>query len=169
MTVTLGNFGTYDAVFGGGLTTTFHGALLNDLVYDRNSNIPTSSSPATFSINNLAPGGLYDVYIYAQNGGSNNVKADYTVGGSTQSIANGVGNVATFVPGGNYLLFSNVVATGGSISGDFVSTQTANFGSLDGFQIVGTFVPEPQSFVLFAFGIAGLLGYRIRGKRAAKA
>ena len=167
MTVTLGNLGNFDAISYGGSVTSFHSALINDFVYDINSNIPTSSSPATFSINHLISGQTYDVYLYAQNGGYNNVKANFTVGGSTLPIDNSLGSGAAFVSGANYLLYSNVVATGGSISGSFVSTQNANFGSLDGFQIRA--VPEPGSFALFAFGIAGLFVYRFRGQRATKA
>ncbi len=168
VTVTLGNYGTYD-------TQSYHAsvapALLDDYAYDIHSittdHPPTGVSPVTFSIDHLTPNGYYDLYVYSQNGFFDNIADNFTVDGVTKAIAN-TGSDSTFGLGANYQLFSTVLAIGGTISGDFVDTEFGNLGVFNGFQLVTT-TPEPASFVLFAFGVAGLFAYRIRGMRAQRA
>jgi hypothetical protein len=98
------------------------------------------------------------------------VQDSFTVNGVTQDInnASGNGHGAAFVSGANYLRFSDVFATGGTISGDFVTFSQVTDGAFIGFQLITT-TPDPASSTLFALGIAGLLGYRVRSKRASKA
>jgi hypothetical protein len=157
VTVSLNSGITYDASTDG-QPNLFAGALLNDFLY-------TGSGTTTMTINNLNPGGLYNLYVYSQNGSYNNDSTSFTFGGNTNVISNSgptftssTSFASTFVsPGaysGNYLEFSGLVATGGVITGTFTENGPTN-GAFSGFQLVS--VPEPSSLILWALAIAGAL------------
>jgi hypothetical protein len=138
--------------------------LLFDYLYESNRNIGANldvPSPVTFSISGLTPGGEYDLYLYAINGGAALINTAFTIGATTQYVTYDSqpfnnGGPSGFVAGQNYTLFSDLAANGlGVISGSFSSADQDNYGVLNGFQIV-QLVPEPGSIMLFAG--AGILG-----------
>lgn len=150
----------------------FAGALLDDLAYDSSTSIaslPASGqSPVLFSINNLTPFQEYDLYLYSQNAGYNNQTTKFTFGANVQTIANSnaAGGLSSFVLNGNYVLFSGLFADNlGTISGSFVSDETNNFATLNGFQLVEVPTPpapEPTSALLLGSGMLCLLMRRRR-------
>jgi hypothetical protein len=75
----------------------------------------------------------------------------------------------TGVPSGGVGLFFGVIATGGNQIGEvtFQSTSGAAAG-VDSIQF-STPVPEPGSLALATIGLAGLVGYRARRSRSARA
>ena len=157
VTVTLNHFGVYDTQAQNDTPAGFAPALLNDLAYK------VDADPPTFSIDGLVVGGTYDLYIYAQGGGFNSGAAIFTVNGNSLTVNNVPDesgfDSATADTTGNYLLFSNRIATGGTISGSF----TGGNALFNGFQLTTeVLIPEPSTILLL--GAGGLLLYRRAGK-----
>jgi hypothetical protein len=149
-TVTVSGVGRYNNA-----TAAFAPALMDDYLY---------GSPANgvgFSIDNLTPGGAYDLYIYSLNGAGASATTGFTIGSATKNATNSA--ASTFAEGNNYVLFKGVIATSGSISGTAIGLRDANSIAINGFQI--TSVPEPATVVLLATGLIGLLAYAWRKQK----
>ena len=111
-TVTINNGYVADSSLFGAVAT-FAPDLFNDSVYE------WGAVPITFSIDGLVDGALYDIYLYSDGNGWRDWGAyagRFTIDGVTQD-ANPVYAPAGFVEGENYVLFSDVVAVGGTIAG----------------------------------------------------
>jgi len=116
-------------------------------------------------ISGLIAGNAYDLYLYSTANGQHQ-GARFTIGGDTRDVEGGPGVVGTptsFIAyptdDSNYTLYSGVVADGfGSITFNMTNYQAA--AALNGFQIVGTFLPEPSTAMLL--GLGGLLLRRRR-------
>ncbi len=116
-------------------------ALLNDYLL--------ALAPGTFTIANLLPGKSYDLYLYST-AGSVGLGGAFTVNGGSPQSATGTVAFTGYVLGENYLQFFGVTADGsGNINGTF-APGTSGLGALNGFQISGTFLPEPASLSLIA-------------------
>jgi hypothetical protein len=115
-----------------------------------------------FGLNDAVP---HDVYIYSMaKTNTERYGGEFTIGGTTL-IADTTPHVHdAFVEGDNYVKFSNVVPSGGSI---LVSMEEYRVGSewgkawiVSGFQIQE--VPEPTSLILLALGGATFVALRRR-------
>ncbi len=153
-----------------GVFATFAPDLFNDSVYE------WGAVPITFSIDGLVDGGLYDIYLYSDGNGWRNWGAyagRFTIDGVTQD-ANPVYAPAAFVEGENYVLFSDVAAAGGTITGTvdevpFRIVDEVPFGNEEGelewhgLTIVGDFaaIPEPSTIMLMLVGAAFLFVSRL--------
>ena len=144
-----------------GVFATFAPDLFNDSVYE------WGAVPITFSIDGLVDGALYDIYLYSDGNGWRDVGAyagRFTIDGVTQD-ANPVYAPAGFVEGENYVLFSDVVAAGGTIAGTVDEVPGANGeGELEwhGLTVVGDFViPEPSTIMLMLVGAVFFLVSRL--------
>ncbi len=128
-------------------------ALMHDYVFTQ-----TDGSPFEMSIDGLASGQSYDLYLYSGTGAQGTT---FTVDGVSKNVTDPAGQTS-FVQGSNYQLFSGVTATDGSISVT-VAGYNAKIGVLDGLQIVGTFaVPEPSACLMTLTCVFGLLAYAWR-------
>lgn len=154
VTVTLGNFKTYDA-FTDGRPATAAPALLSDFVYQET--LGPGGPNSTFSINNLSAGFTYDLYLYAQNGGYASTATIFTINGSSK-IATNAGDIPTLIADTNYVVFRGLVPNSGTISGVFNDIKPADNAAFNGLQIVQ--IPEPTGLSLLAFG--GMLALRRR-------
>jgi hypothetical protein len=153
ITVTLSTYNVYDADEN---TAAYQPALLNDFIYQ--TVLGPNGPPGNFSIDNLTPGGAYDLYFYGQNGGYSNTATSFTIGSTTKiaTNTNSGGGPSSFVEDANYVVFSSVIATGGSIAGTFNDVAAANNAAFNGLQIVT--VPEPTSVVGAVVGSVLLFG-----------
>jgi hypothetical protein len=161
-----------------GLTGTFDSPVI-DLPMLRGSMTEFGKNVnATVTINGLASGGLYDIWLVSlrnQPFGGDGTEQYYGTWSTTNATASSssqlldavdpIINTSTFVAGYNYVLFEDVVAT---VGGTIVFTSNpgdpgevsalGNRLGLNGLQI--NQVPEPGSLALIALG--GLLGLRRR-------
>jgi hypothetical protein len=150
--------------------------LFIDYAYNATNTITTT---ATFSINGLNPLAVYKLYIYSMadyggSGGNTSFTIDGITGstlltGNPKSVASGgdgIGSgffqattgVSSGTNNGNYALYSNLTAAGGTISGTFTGSNVR----FNGFQLI-TEVPEPSSLALAGFATIGLM---IRARRS---
>jgi hypothetical protein len=121
------------------------------------------------TIGGLTSGEAYDLYLYGQNAQFYGDVTRFTVVGAGNSIVDNrpptTQSPFSFQLGGNYALFSSVLADGaGQIT---VTVAQADFESaFNGFQIVT--VPEPTTVIVAAIGaMCALLPRRGLGKRNA--
>lgn len=98
-----------------------------------------------FIFNNL-PDGLYKLVVFSVDGGWHDRGSYITVNGERRVTANATS--ATFVEGDNYVLFTNLVVTGGSLSGSYAANPNVyggknNEGQFCGAQLqyVGAAIP----------------------------
>jgi hypothetical protein len=137
----------------------FSHPLLTDFVYQ--TVLGPNGPPGLFSINNLTPGGAYDLYFYGQNGGYANTATSFTINGDTKIATNpnipGSFGPDSFIQDVNYVVFTGIVADGaGVISGAFNDVAIANNAAFNGFQIRQAPIPEPASVASAIIG-GGLL------------
>lgn len=160
--------------------------LLDDAAIQSPNNNGTPANFETFTIAGLTPGGLYDLYLYGTNGGTEGLGTAFTVDADgdpgTANVAqattggdglggtdnNGAGPFA-YTAGVNYVYYPGVIADGnGEIDGTFGQlggeNAVLNSGNFNGLQIVA--VPEPA--VLSLLGIGALAALRRAGRPARK-
>jgi hypothetical protein len=122
----------------------------------------TTPPGGSFAINGLVSGGQYKLYVFSQNGTYDSSKTVFTIGASSLIVDNTLtSDTGSFHEGENYVVFSGLIATGGTISGTFV--MPSDNAAFNGFQLVS--VPEPGSLLLIVSGICGLLAYAWRKRR----
>ncbi|MGC3956972.1 MAG: hypothetical protein QM813_03090 [Verrucomicrobiota bacterium] len=94
----------------------------------------TGSQSFTFTL----PNGRHNIVLFSCNGNesitaSTTSSTKFTINGLTKTT------VATtdlsFIEGNNYVVFSNVVVTGGSLTGTYASAPGVSFGNLNGAQV----------------------------------
>jgi hypothetical protein len=143
-TVSLTNFRPYDS----GTPAPLAPALMTDIAAGVSADTPSNPSPMGFTITGLN-NGTYDLYLYSNNGSFSNSGSAFTVNGVTKTATNS--GQTTFVQGGNYVVYSGIVVSGGSLTGSVATTIAGNASSFNGFQLV--ILPEPTSAaVLFVAG-----------------
>lgn len=130
ITFTLANHGGYYEA-----GANYVGALLNDYAaFETNINYG-------MTISGLVAGASYDLYLYMQNTKYGSAGLDFVFGGITNTALN-IGNVDYLKAGGNYVVFTGLVAeVNGTIEGT-LRTKNPNRGALNGFQIMPT--PRPM-------------------------
>ncbi len=129
-------------------------ALLAAYLVQNNANNPGS---AVLTISGLT-GSQYDVYVFGSNSGGN-AGGTFTVNGSAAQSTTGApfGDTPPFVLGRDYVEFTNVVASGGTIAITAANGGTLGpVGVLNGFQLVA--VPEPSTLALLAVGLIASVG-----------
>jgi hypothetical protein len=89
------------------------------------------SGQTTFGLNNL-PNGVYNLVVYACNGHYEYSQTAITVGGVTQNAL--ATSDSEFVPGMNYVVFTNIVVTNGTINGLWQKAGTSE-SALNGVQV----------------------------------
>jgi hypothetical protein len=120
------------------------------------SGFPTA---ATFTISGLDAGAAYDLYLYSP-AAFTPYAAKFTIGGESASTPTGTLFTGVWNEGLDYVVFSGVVAEGGTIECLFESANPDNYGMLSGLQIVPS-VPEPSLWVMLAaIAVAALLARR---------
>lgn len=118
------------------------------------------SSGASFATNASVTSGLATAATYYDSGPATTFATSTNVVGSTQNPANNTGNnfnQVTKTNSGTYTLSQTLVLTGinvGATGFNFGATSAVNPG------------PEPSSMVLAGLGALGLVGYRLRRRKA---
>jgi hypothetical protein len=106
------------------------------------------------------PAGLYNLFIYSQNGGFAGRGAILTLGASSQTVSNfPSGDQPSFVYGVNYIEFTGIsLVTAGSLSFTY-SPYPVEFteGDLNGVQLQSLSVPEPSTWAMLIGGVGMLL------------
>ena len=115
-----------------------------------------------FGLNDAIP---HDVYLYSMvHLPAERYGGEFTIGGTTLISDTTPWNHSAFVEGDNYVKFSNVYPSGGSIIVDMaeyrVDPEWAKAWVLNGWQVQE--VPEPTSLILLALGGVTLLVLRRR-------
>jgi hypothetical protein len=113
-------------------------ALLSDYVFNHSAG---NSTNASFTLSDLTPGAIYDVYLYH----SSDSSIAITGGTLTPATLSGIYN------SGNTALF--VVNADGS--GHITGTMGGGLNVLNGLSVFST-APEPSSFVLCGLGAIGM-------------
>jgi hypothetical protein len=119
----------------------------------------------TVTLHNLGADASFTLYVYSQR---DYVPSEtiFTVNGSVQQTNDIFSD--SFLLGSNYLVFSGTADSNGDIAIIFRQSDGAFEATLNGFQLVTTAVPEPDSLTLLtlalaSFGGLALITKRIRG------
>lgn len=113
------------------------------------------------NITGLVDGGLYNIYLYGA-GDNSGQYTTFTVGGNSLSTT-GVAGSHDLTEGVDYVVFNNVIASGGFIGVNYTTASGAGEGRFNGMQIVQV-VPEPATLLLTGMG---LLVMAVRRRSAA--
>lgn len=165
------NFGAARTITVGAVTFTFNpgGAgtyrtfqsgtndLRSDVVYMTGG----TSGSLSWTLTGLEAGHVYDIILFGQDGPAN--PADFSIAG--HNAGNGTGNPVT-LDAENDGNFTNVVATGGTISGTFAFASGEAASAWSGIQFEDVTVPEPSTAVLALCGLVGCVATRRRRRRA---
>ena len=114
--------------------------------------------PGSVTFTGLTPGGSYNLYLYSGADMNAQGRATTFTLGSTKLTAAFNDAVDTFAPDVNYVEFSNVVASGGSISFSYDGSPGAE-ADLNGIQLT-TAVPEPAAASTLLLVAGAMLGVR---------
>jgi hypothetical protein len=117
----------------------------------------------TETLNNVQAG-VYDLYIYSQNGGFEGRGGIFTLGSTVQTVGNDGSDHSSFIEGTNYTEFTNItLETAGSIAFSYQPYPPQyGEGDLNGVQLVEiATVPEPSTWAMFLGG-AGLIAVMAR-------
>jgi hypothetical protein len=117
-----------------------------------------NSGDDTETLSNVSAG-VYDLYIYSQNGGYAGRGGIFTLGSTVQTVANS-GDQSSFVLGVNYTEFTNItLETAGSISFTYQPYPPQyGEGDLNGVQLVEiSQVPEPSTWAMMFLGLGALV------------
>lgn len=107
--------------------------------------------PYSFTISGLDSDQRYSVYTFHYDKAGNSTTTELSGLLTNTQTPTGTAIEASFVEGGNYLAFENVLP---SLSGQISGSSDVAFGGLNGIQIVT--VPEANMFALVCGGLAGL-------------
>lgn len=138
------------------------------------------TSAATINLTGISYS-LVDVYVYVGPGesgkyGNANYNGSVNIGSTTYYYTN-INNAADYVlgtdtvgpanvaAGADYVKFSNVSISGGSLK---INLQAFNWGNtgIYGFQIVDvSAIPEPSTYALLLTGVLLLAGLRVRDRK----
>ena len=80
----------------------------------------------TFTFNNV-PDGLYNLVVFAVNGGWHDRGSIITVNGQRQATVNA--SSTSFIQGDNYVVFTNLVVSGGAIVGNYAANPATHGGN----------------------------------------
>jgi len=108
-----------------------------------------ASDPNAVNITGLLDGGIYTLYLYGA-GDNSGQRTKFTVGGTDQSTT-GVAGSHDLTEGVDYVVFENVLASGGFIGITYTADDGAGEGHFNGFQLVQV-VPEPSTVLLTGMG-----------------
>jgi len=152
-------------LYGQSVAASFGSPLLSEWSNPGNFAV-TAEAPATLTIGGLADGAKYNLYLYAQNGGLNDGVVTFTFG-SSQTVTNTGSDTTGFVNGGNYVEFTNLIASGsGVISGTYYNGGGDSAEGINGFQIQEVAAaPEPASLATMGLGGMALLLFLKRFKK----
>jgi hypothetical protein len=103
-----------------------------------------------FTFNNL-PVGSYNLVLFGVNGGWHGNKTTFTVNGVSKSTTNTTD--ASFIEGDNYVVFSNIVVTTGTLTGTWRPAASGE-GNLNGAQLqfLGPVAPSVTLYLQRASG-----------------
>jgi hypothetical protein len=101
--------------------------------------------PSTFGFSNL-PNGIYNLVIYSCDGGYARSTTTFGIGNTFQTATTTTG--ASFVENNNYVEFTNIVVTNGTISGTWVDGSQE--GALCGAQLQLTYSLDNNSIVILS-------------------
>jgi hypothetical protein len=103
-------------------------ALLDDYAFQ-------TSGTGSFAFNNL-PNGVYTLVLFGVNGGyATNLTSGTTFTVNGYSLSNSNTTDASFVQGDNYVVFTNIVVQGGTLSGTFAPALGKTEGNFNGAQL----------------------------------
>lgn len=138
---------------GGGYSGTGND-LLKDYLY-----INGTSTPQVITFSGLNDGANYDIYLYGM-GDNAGQGSTFTIGSLSQQTNPSPRDGTVFVEGNNYVKFSSVTSTGGTLAINWSLGPDTFNGALNGIQVV---VPEP-SFYAMAAALVAMLFVLIRKK-----
>jgi hypothetical protein len=121
----------------------------------------------TETLNNV-PIGIYNLFVYSQNGGFASNGGVFSVnGGPTQSVSNDGTDHSTFILGVNYVEFTGITLYApGTISLSW-NVDPNGEGDLNGVQLQSLAVPEPSTWAMLLGG-ASLIVFLQRRRANAK-
>lgn len=139
--------------------------ILDNYLAANNGFGPALAGPLTISFTGLDDTSIYD-FSFVSVGDTAGQGGSFTIGGSTLSTT-GTSTDGPLAEGDNFVTFSGVTSTGGSLDVSFTNGPgSASFAALNAIQINVTAIPEPSSAAALLAISGGLLVGRRR--RSAK-